>query len=256
MTGRPLRAVLVFVAALVALSGVAYVVQQTLYVRPPVRDLTPGGAAAYVAAPVARPAPTAGAAAGAGSGAGVPQVDPAWLRRTAGAAGLPEAALGAYARAELASPRSCGLGWTTLAGIGWVESQHGTLGGRTLGADGRSSTRILGPALDGEGPFAAIRATPETTGYHGDPDWDHALGPMQFIPTTWEQWAADGDGDGVRDPHDLDDAALAAADYLCAGGRDLTTGQGWTDAVLSYNNARAYVDAVHSAATTYADRTG
>ncbi len=257
MTDRPLRAVVVFVAALVALSGVAYVVQQTLYVRPPVRDLTPGGAAAYVAAPVARPAPAAGSSAGVSDGAsGLPQVDPAWLRRTARAAGLSETALGAYARAELAAPGSCGLGWTTLAGVGWVESQHGTLGGRSLGTDGRSSSRILGPALDGAGPFAAIRATPETTTYHGDPDWDHAVGPMQFIPSTWEQWSADGDADGVRDPNDLDDAALAAADYLCAGGRDLTTGEGWTSGVLSYNNSRAYVDAVHSAATAYADRTG
>ncbi|MDO9456892.1 lytic murein transglycosylase, partial [Nocardioides sp.] len=185
----------------------------------------------------------------------VPQVDPGWLTRTAAAAGLSETALGAYARAELASPDGCGLGWTTLAGIGWIESQHGTLGGRSLGADGYSSSRILGPALDGTGPFAAIRATAETTTYHGDPDWDHAVGPMQFIPSTWETWAADGDGDGVRDPNDLDDAALAAADYLCAGGRDVSTGEGWTSAVLSYNNAGVYLDDVHAAATAYADRT-
>jgi membrane-bound lytic murein transglycosylase B len=255
VTGRPLRAVVVFVAALALLSGAAYVVQQSLYVRPPVQDLTPTGSGTVgaVAAPVAPPAPSAQAPAAAPSG--VPQVDPAWLRRTARRAGLSETALGAYARAELVAPDSCGLGWTTLAGIGWIESQHGTLGGRSLLADGHSSTLILGPALDGEGPFAAIRATPRTTVFHGDPEWDHAVGPMQFIPSTWEAWAADGDGDGVFDPNDLDDAALAAADYLCAGGRDLTTGEGWTGAILSYNNARVYVTGVHSAAETYAERT-
>lgn len=252
MTGRPVRTVLVFVIALVALSGAAYVVQQTLYVRPPVNDLTPAASAPVSAAPVARAVPGTTAAAS----SEVPQVDPAWVARTAQAAGVPATALAAYARAELSSPRSCGLGWTTLAGIGWIESHHGTIGGRTLGSDGYSSSRILGPALDGEGPVAAIRATELTTTYHGDPDWDHAVGPMQFIPSTWETWGADGDGDGVSDPNDLDDAALAAADYLCAGDRDLTTGSGWTAGVLSYNNAQVYLDDVHAAATTYADRTG
>ena len=254
MTHRPLRSVVVFVVALVAISGAAYVVQQSLYARPAVTDLTPTGAGAVEvsAAPVDRRPPATGQPAA----SGVPQVDAAWLRRTARAAGLPETALGAYARAELAAPGGCGLGWTTLAGIGWIESQHGTLGGRSLLADGHSSSRILGPALDGVGPVAAIPATPGTTAYHGDPDWDHAVGPMQFIPTTWETWAADGDGDGVSDPNDLDDAALAAAGYLCAGGRDLTTGEGWTGGVLSYNNARVYVADVHAAATAYAERTG
>ncbi len=40
---------------------------------------------------------------------------------------------------------------------------------------------------------------------------------MQFIPTTWAYAGRDGDGDGEQNPHDLDDAALAAGDYLCAG---------------------------------------
>ena len=34
------------------------------------------------------------------------------------------------------------------------------------------------------------------------------MGPLQFLPSTWDRWAADGDGDGVADPQDLDDAAL------------------------------------------------
>jgi hypothetical protein len=254
VTSRPLRAAALLVVAVAAASALVLLVQQTLYVRPPAADLTPTGAGpALAAAPVDRPAPTVAAPAGAAPG--VPQVDPQWLRRTAARAGLSETALDAYARAELQAPAGCGLGWTTLAGIGWIESQHGTLGGRTLGADGHASSRILGPALDGEGPVAAIRATPETTAYHGDPEWDHAVGPMQFIPSTWEAWGADGDGDGIADPNDLDDAALAAARYLCADGRDLTTGAGWTGGILSYNNARVYLDDVHAAATEYAART-
>ena len=84
--------------------------------------------------------------------------------------------------------------------------------------------------------------------------WEHAVGPMQFLPATWETWASDGDSDGTADPNDLDDAAAAAARYLCAAGGDLSTGAGWTSAVLAYNHERAYVDAVHAAATSYAER--
>lgn len=240
-------AVFLLVLAVVALG--LFAVQQALYPERVTQDLTPGAATGY-----APPRAVVPAAPGTTS-AGVVQLDQGWVQRTSDASGVPEVALTAYARAELTSPRGCGLGWTTLAGIGWVESQHGMIDGRVLRADGTPSRRILGPALDGGPGVKAIRATPESTAWHGDPDWDHAIGPMQFIPTTWEDWAADGDGDGVADPHDLDDAALAAAGYLCADGRDLTTDAGWTGGVLSYNNAEFYLDAVHTAAVAYAERT-
>ncbi len=123
-------------------------------------------------------------------------------------------------------------------------------------SDGRSSSEILGPALDGRGAFAAIPATRGSRVWHGDALWEHAVGPMQFLPTTWDTWSTDGDGDGRSDPHDLDDAAAAAARYLCASGADLTTGEGWSAAVLTYNHAGSYVRAVHEAAATYAARSG
>jgi hypothetical protein len=185
--------------------------------------------------------------------AGAAQVDPEWLAATSDETGIPSPALRAYARAQLADAGGCGVGWTTLAGVGWVESRHGTIGGRTLGADGRSSSPILGPALDGEGDFAAIRSTPTSRAWHGDPRWEHAVGPMQFLPGTWASWATDGDGDGRRDPLDLDDAAAAAARYLCAGDHDLASGSGWSAAVLTYNRARVYVDEVYVAAVAYTD---
>jgi membrane-bound lytic murein transglycosylase B len=188
------------------------------------------------------------------------RVDPAWLRRTGARTGLQVAALRAYAQAELrlddGPARGCRIGWPTLAGIGWVESQHGTLGGRTLREDGRSSSPVLGPALDGTGSFAAVRATPGAQAWHGDDEWEHAVGPMQFLPGTWRSWAADGDRDGRADPLDLDDAAAGSARFLCAGGRDLGTVRGWEAGVLSYNRSRAYVDEVYAAATTYAAAAG
>jgi membrane-bound lytic murein transglycosylase B len=74
---------------------------------------------------------------------------------------------------------------------------------------------------------------------------------MQFIPSTWQMAGRDGNGDGVADPLNIDDAALSAASYLCAGGRDLTTARGWTDAVLAYNQSDTYVRQVRDQATAY-----
>lgn len=233
--------------ALGCLSATAYAARPGSPGRDPVL-------ASVVQQPLVGTAPQTRAVTRAPSGAGEPGVDPAWVARTARAAGIPEPAVAAYAAATLRVPGSCHLGWTTLAGIGWVESQHGTLGGRDLGADGRPSSPILGPVLDGRGPVAAIPATPETSGWHGDPAWDHAVGPMQFIPSTWRAWAVDGDGDGTSDPHDLDDAALAAARYLCSAGGDLATAAGWSAAAFAYNHAGVYVRDVHLAASTYAAR--
>jgi membrane-bound lytic murein transglycosylase B len=86
----------------------------------------------------------------------------------------------------------------------------------------------------------------------GDRVNDRAVGPMQFVPSTWEAWHSDGDGDGVADPQDIDDAALAAARYLCSVGGDLAGVPGWTRAVLGYNASMDYVRAVNRAAVGYA----
>lgn len=181
--------------------------------------------------------------------AGHPLVDPAWVRATSRRIGVPEPAVRAYATAQLLS--SCRAGWTTVAAIGWVESQHGSFGGRALRPDGRSTRPVIGPALDGRGPVAAIPADPSSVSWHGDTAWEHAVGPMQFLPVTWLQWGADGDRDGRTDPFDLDDAALATAEYLCASG-DLATASGWSDAVWAYNHDVRYVDLVHATAVGYA----
>ena len=84
--------------------------------------------------------------------------------------------------------------------------------------------------------------------------YDHAVGPMQFIPGTWQTYQVDADGDGVADPNDINDATLAAANYLCAGGRDLATSGGWWGAVLSYNAIQQYAQKVFDAANDYGQR--
>ena len=221
------RAILLFATLLVVASGLAFGLSR-LYAPARALDLTPQ--AEYVTAPVPVSADQPAASPVTGQ-----LVDQAWLERTGRRTGIPVPALRAYADAQISGVGGCDLGWTTLAGIGWIESQHGTLGGRTLADDGLSSTPIVGPAL------GAL---------------DHAYGPMQFIPSTWEHWAADGDGDGMADINDLDDAAMTAMRYLCGTGHDLATGEGWSAAVFAYNHAQKYVDDVYAAAQTYARRTG
>ncbi|WP_405371895.1 MULTISPECIES: lytic transglycosylase domain-containing protein [unclassified Microbacterium] len=182
------------------------------------------------------------------------RADPAWLDTVAERTGIPARALAAYAGAELelaADQPGCGIAWNTLAAIGSIESGHGSHGGATLQRDGWVSPRILGPRLDGDG-VAAIRDT-DGGEWDGDDRWDRAVGPMQFIPETWGYWGADGNADGIRDPSQLDDAALGAARYLCDSGSMEGT-DAWRSAVFRYNQLTQYVDDVARVATEYADR--
>ena len=147
----------------------------------------------------------------------------------------------------------CQLPWTLLAGIGRVESDHGRYGGSTLAINGVSHPLIIGVQLDGKGPVAAIRDT-DNGKLDGDKVWDRAVGPMQFIPSTWADAARDGDGDGVESPNDLDDAALAAAAYLCSGSGSVLGDSAMSAAIYRYNQDDYYVALVKAFERGY--RTG
>ena len=189
------------------------------------------------------------------SGAGVSpmsQIDPEWMSRTAAATGIPVRALSAYAFAHIsiaADRPDCGLDWTTIAAIGAIESGHGSHGDSILDENGYAQPAIVGPALDGV-VFARIEDT-DSGIFDGDVTWDRAVGPMQFIPSTWVRWASDANGDDVADPNQIDDAALAAARYLCASG-SMTSSEGWRAAVYSYNHDNDYVDKVARIANGFA----
>jgi membrane-bound lytic murein transglycosylase B len=177
-----------------------------------------------------------------------------WASGIARRVDVPARALQAYGLADLAvkaEQPECRLSWVTIAGLARIESNHGRYRGATIADTGTVTPAIIGVPLDGTGGNRTIGDTDRGV-LDGDTALDRAVGPLQFIPSTWARWRSDGNGDGVADPNNIDDAALAAGRYLCAGGRDLATGPGWRAAVLSYNNSDEYGRRVYAAADSYA----
>ncbi len=179
-----------------------------------------------------------------------------WTASALASHDLPQAALSAYQHAAsvmASDDPSCQLPWTLLAGIGRVESDHGRYGGSVLASDGVSRPEIIGVPLNGRGPVAAIHDT-DNGRLDGDKVWDRAVGPMQFIPSTWAWAGRDGDGDGKKNPHDIDDTALAAAAYLCSGSGSMLDDASAKAAIFRYNPSDYYVALVQAFERGY--RTG
>ena len=200
--------------------------------------------------------PSRFAKAPAGGSAALPAVEavPIGPPGEVGALGIPLMVLRAYhlAADQLGAEQpSCKLPWWLLAGIGHTESGHAESG--RLTADGTTRGRILGPRLNGGIPGDAIITDTDHGTLDGDTVYDRAVGPMQFIPSTWAHWGADGNADGKSDPSNIFDATLAAAHYLCADGRDLSTEAGLEAAVLSYNHSAPYLATVLAWGEAYRD---
>lgn len=182
------------------------------------------------------------------------RVDADWAERTAAVTGIPVRALVAYAGAALfkqAQMPSCELSWATLAGVGLVESDHGRHGGSVLDENGTATPGIFGIALDGV--TTAHIPDSDDGEIDGDPEYDRAVGPMQLIPQTWRNWHVDGGGDGVEDPQNIDDAATAAANYLCRSTPGMATEEGWRAGISAYNSSDTYLSNVAAAAVRYAE---
>jgi len=187
--------------------------------------------AAVIAAPAAPAAPLAVEAA---------DLTPSKLT----ASGIPSVALKAYKRASKrinSADSQCHMRWELLAAIGRIESNHGRSGASVMTVTGEAMPPVLGPVLDGAGPVALIRDTDGGV-MDGDKEFDRAVGPMQFIHSTWVNIARDGDKDGKKNPHDIDDAALAAAAYLCAGKGDLRDAEDLAYNIYRYNHSDSYVE--------------
>jgi hypothetical protein len=151
---------------------------------------------------------------------------------------IPTTVLAAYQRSAASLAKSdpaCHLPVALLAAIGEVESGQADDG--AVDSSGTTLQPIVGPVLDGSDGYAAIRNTYGTQWGQNGP-WARAVGPMQFIPSTWAVWGGGGD------PSNVYAAALAAGRYLCADGQDLSTAAGLSSAIESYNDSAQYLAAV------------
>ena len=139
-----------------------------------------------------------------------------------------------------------GLPWQVMAGISKVESDHGRFGGSVIGRDGTVRPPIIGIALDGTNGTARIPDTDDGV-WDRDTIWDRAVGPFQFIPSSWRIFGGDGNADGRIDPNNVHDAVGAMRRHLCPDGRIVDI----EAAVFSYNRSRAYVEKVLEWAQRY-----
>jgi len=168
----------------------------------------------------------------------------------------PAPSLAAYQRAAtvIDAAARCRLDWPTLAAVARVESDHGRgehLGHRVTPA-GVSVPPIFGAELDGRHHRGAVSDTDRGRIDH-DRRWDRPVGPLGLLPSTWADVAVDADGDGVRNPQDVDDASLAAAVVLCAPGHDLSRGAALRQALGHYDTGRGFAAAVLAVRHRYVD---
>lgn len=154
--------------------------------------------------------------------------------------GIPPTVMDAYVRAA-ATPTAadCGMRWQILAGVGRIESNHAA--GRTIDPDGAIGPPIIGPTLDGSNGTSRVTDTDGGT-LDRDAAFDHAVGPMQFLPSSWQLFGTDGNSDGQADPNNIYDAAAAATAYLCRGAAgSLSNDTALTGALRAYNHSDTYV---------------
>lgn len=153
---------------------------------------------------------------------------------------IPADLLPVYVTAATMCP---GLPWQVLAGIGFIESHHA--GGHADPTTGQVAPPIVGPAIDGRPGFATL---PDPASPDG---WAHAVGPMQFLTTTFAAWgvvAPDRPPGATPDPNNAWDAIFTAARYLCAGADHLDDVR---SAILRYNHSDDYANQVLEKATQY-----
>ncbi|MGB3301149.1 hypothetical protein [Gordonia sp. (in: high G+C Gram-positive bacteria)] len=176
----------------------------------------------------------------------------AWSELHSDPYGIGQRALQSYAYAAAAMAKAqpeCGLGWATLAGIGSVSSDHGEASGSTVGVDGMVTPEMRNLRQSRETGAKVVSDT-DAGHYDGSSVIDARMGPMQILPSQWEQFATDADNDGKPNPDSFDDSTLTAARLLCGVG-DLRKSENWSAAVGQFNSMPGFVEKVHAAALRY-----
>ncbi|WP_342318477.1 hypothetical protein [Corynebacterium mayonis] len=167
-----------------------------------------------------------------------------WAAERSEPYGVPERALRSYAFAAwtVQQESGCQVGWPTMAALGKVLSDHGEAQGSQVAEDGVTTVALrgLGTAL---GPEAIVADTDggETD---GDSTRDVPVGPMQIMPSRWEQFRLSTEPGKEPNPDDIDDAALTMASIVCKGG-DLSTPEGWDRGMISVVDDMEKVKEIH-----------
>jgi len=148
------------------------------------------------------------------------------------------------------------LGVAIISALGGNVSSCGTGAAPTKTAEATIPSHLMPLYVSAEEQYgvpwsllAAINSIESGFGQNLGPSSAGALGPMQFMLSTWTSYGVDGNGDGRKNVMDPEDAIPAAARYLKASGAP----QDLQKAVFAYNHASWYVDKVLSLASTFAE---
>ena len=168
---------------------------------------------------------------------------------------IPPRALEAYQRAAAVintADHRCHLEWQLLAALGKVLSDHGRTDGSELDDKGVVRPAVLGTRLTGRHGTQRVADT-DAGVFDKDSRFDRAVGPLQLLPEVWSVVGVDGDSDGRRNPQDVDDAALGAAVFLCAGPGDLRNAAQRRSEIQRFHSGADYVKSVLGVRAAYLD---
>lgn len=178
-----------------------------------------------------------------------------WATSHAGPYGIPKRALAGYAYAAWSTDQTggCGLGWPTLAALGAILSDHGRAFGSEIAENGTTTIPLRG--LNFTNPeFPMVVPDTDQGRIDGDGTIDIPVGPMQIMPSRWEQFAtlADTNAPQGATPNidNIDDSSLTTATILCAAG-DMSNSEAWDSAIKGINPNPEFVKAVHAKAEEY-----
>lgn len=173
-----------------------------------------------------------------------------WAQTRAKPYGIPQRQLEAYAYAahKVGKDSGCAIGWPTIAALGSVLSNHGRARGATVAPDGVTTVKLRGLTAAAGGKK---QVTDTDAGeIDGDSKRDVPVGPMQIMPSRWKESGTAVEPGAMANPDSIDDAALTTALMLCNSG-DVSSPDGWAEAIAKINPSKKFLKTVHAKAKEY-----